>query len=132
MPGAPIPSERLRLVAPAPEHESACQAMLAEFMANGEPPFTNFELAFADFPAFVRELEEEARGIGLPKGVVPQQTYWLERDDGTLLGEIRLRPQLTDSFERHHGHIGYNVRPSVRGDGYATRTLALALEKARE
>lgn len=128
----PAPFERLRLVTPTPEHEAACQAMLAEFLEAGEAPFTNVELAFADFPAFARELDEEARGVGLPERVVPQQTYWLERDDGTLLGEIRLRPQLTEPFERHHGHIGYNVRPSARGNGYATRMLALALEKARE
>lgn len=106
--------------------------MLADFLATGEPPFTNFELAFADFPAFARELNDEAAGINLPVGVIPQQTYWLQGDDGSLLGEIRLRPHLTEPFERHHGHIGYNTRPCARNNGYATRMLALALERARE
>ncbi|HEY4386454.1 MAG TPA: GNAT family N-acetyltransferase [Ktedonobacteraceae bacterium] len=65
-------------------------------------------------------------------GVVAQQTYWLVQDSGTVLGEIRLRPHLTPPFEQHNGHIGYNIRPSQRGRGYATRQLALVLDKARE
>ena len=44
---------------------------------------------------------------------------------------MRFRPHLTPPFERHNGHIGYNVRPHERGKGYATRMLALILEKAR-
>lgn len=120
------------LVTPDVAYEAAFQAMAREFLATDEPPFTNFELALADFPAFARELAEEAQGVGLPPGVVPQQTYWLQREDGVNVGEIRLRPHLTEPFERHHGHIGYNIRPSARGRGYATRQLALALEKARE
>lgn len=85
-----------------------------------------------DFPAFVRELEDEADGIGLPPGVVPQQTYWLVAEEGAaVIAEIRLRSQLTPPFERHHGHIGYNTRLSQRGKGYATAALALVLEEAR-
>jgi predicted acetyltransferase len=124
--------EELALVQPTVALAEDYTAMVREFMATDEAWFTNFPLALEDFPAFVRELEDEARGINLPPDVVPQQTYWLVKDGATVLGEIRLRPQLTEPFELHHGHIGYNVRPSQRGQGYATRMLALVLEKARE
>ena len=30
------------------------------------------------------------------------------------------------------GHVGYGVRPSERGKGYATRMLVMALDKARQ
>lgn len=63
---------------------------------------------------------------------MPQTTYVLLDHVGRALGELRLRPRLTRPFERHNGHIGYNVRPRERGKGYATRMLALAIEKARE
>lgn len=75
MPSQPSAAEHLGLVSPAPKLALACQAMFAEFLETNAPPFTNVELTFADFPAFTRELDDEARGVGLPAGVVPQQTY---------------------------------------------------------
>ena len=106
--------------------------MVDEFEAAGEGyPFNDAELARRDFAAFVDDLRNEALGVGLPSGVVPQTTYLLLDREGRALGEIRLRPRLTPPFERHHGHIGYNVRPRQRGKGYATRMLALTLNKAR-
>jgi len=127
-----IDCEGLRLVKPSLEFEAEYTAMVREFLQTGEPWFTNFELALEDFPAFVQELQDEAQGIGLPPGVVPQQTYWLVNEEQILLGEIRLRPHLTKPFEQHNGHIGYNTRPSQRGKGYATCQLALALDEARQ
>lgn len=119
------------LTTPEDAYEAEYQAMVAEFLSAGEPWFNDFELAQSDFPTFVRELADEARGSGLPEGVVPQQTYWLVKDGTEVVAEIRLRPHLTPPFERHHGHLGYNTRPSRRGQGYATAALALALEVAR-
>jgi predicted acetyltransferase len=124
--------EALVLVAPTVELAEPYTEMVREFLETDEEWFTNFPLALEDFAAFVRELEDEAQGINLPPEVVPQQTYWLVKDGATVLGEIRLRPHLTEPFEQQHGHIGYNVRPSQRGQGYATRMLALVLERARE
>ena len=87
--------EGLRLVKPSLEFEAEYRAMVREFLLTEEDWFNNFELALADFPAFVQELQDEAQGIGLPPGVVPQQIYWLANEKQTLLGEIRLRPHLT-------------------------------------
>ena len=107
-------------------------AMVDEFEAAGEGyPYNNIPLARSDFAAFVRELEEEKEGIGLPPGVVPQITYALVRDGGTVLGEFRFRPTVPASYFSDSGHIGYNIRPSERRKGYATRGLALLLDKAR-
>ncbi|HLI68911.1 MAG TPA: GNAT family N-acetyltransferase [Ktedonobacteraceae bacterium] len=124
--------EDLALVKPTVALEKEYVAMVREFMETDEAWFTNFPLALENFAEFVRELEEEEQGVGLPPGVVPQQTYWLVKDGVNVLGEIRLRPRLTEPFEQHNGHIGYNIRPSQRGRGYATRQLALVLDKARE
>ena len=123
---------RLQLVKPSLEFEAEYSAMVREFLLTEEDWFNNFELALEDFPAFVQELQDEAQGIGLPTGVMPQQTYWLANEEHTLLGEIRLRPHLTPPFEQHNGHIGYNTRPSQRGKGYATCQLALVLAEARQ
>lgn len=120
------------LVEVTPNLAAAYLDMVEEFEAAGEGyPFNDAELARRDFAAFAADLRNESLGVGLPPGVVPQTTYLLLNRDGRALGEIRLRPYLTLPFERHNGHIGYNVRPSERGKGYATRMLALMLEKAR-
>src|SRR5579859_8144602 len=125
--------ETLTLTRPGVALGAAYLAMVDECIAAGEGyPFNNVDLARADFAAFVRELEDEARGIGLPPGIAPQQTYLLVEDGTTVVGEIRFRPTITPPFEAQHGHIGYNIRPSARGQGYATRQLALLLDEARQ
>lgn len=40
--------------------------------------------------------------------------------------------KLTQKLLECGGHIGYGIRPSERRQGYATKLLALALEKAKE
>jgi predicted acetyltransferase len=49
-----------------------------------------------------------------------------------MLGGIRLRHRLSERLWQDGGHIGYDIRPSERGKGYATKMLELVLEKARE
>ena len=120
------------LVEVTPNLAAAYLDMVEEFEAAGEGyPFNDAELARRDFAAFAADLRDESLGVGLPPGVVPQTTYVLLDRDRRALGEMRFRPHLTPPFERHNGHIGYNVRPHERGKGYATRMLALILEKAR-
>lgn len=115
----------LTLVTPALCWEQEYQAMVREFLATDEIHFNNFPLALENFAAFVAELEDEAAGRNLPPGIFPQQTYWTIRNGISMLGEIRLRPTKPDD------HIGYNIRPSERRKGYATRQLALGLEEAQ-
>ena len=78
----------------------------------------------------LRELRERAVGLSLPAGRVGDTHYWLVRD-GRILGAVRLRHRLTDALRIEGGHIGYEVRPSERRKGHATRMLALVLDKAR-
>ena len=121
----------LTLVKPALTFQEEYCAMIQEFTQIGEGQFNNFPLALKDFVAYISELDNEAQGIDLPTGVVPQETYWLVKDGKHVLGEIRLRPYLVSPFEQHNGHVGYNIRPSERRKGYATCQLALLLEKVK-
>ncbi|MBN2296461.1 MAG: GNAT family N-acetyltransferase [Pirellulales bacterium] len=80
----------------------------------------------------VQRLRDWSRGIDLPEGFVPSNTYWLVRDNSTILGTLSLRHRLNENLRKIGGHIGYAIRPSQRNKGYATRMLEMALPKARE
>ncbi len=125
--------ERVELMKPSIEHASQYLAMVDESIEVGEGyEYNNSDLARQDFVAFVQELEDESQGIGLPIGIPAQQTYLLVKEKGIVLGEIRFRPNIEPPYERYSGHIAYNIRPSQRGKGYATRQLELVLQEARK
>jgi len=108
-------------------------AMVEEFTAaDGEYPYNDAETARQDFSTFIRDLRDEANGVDLPPDVVAQTTYVLLLDGERALGEFRFRPLLPPPYRSNNGHVGYNVRPSERGKGYATRGLALLCEEAQE
>lgn len=86
----------------------------------------------SNFSAYVRRTEMFAAGQNMPPGLVPQTTYWLVRNQRTIVGMGRLRHILTTALEREGGHIGYTIRPTERRKGYGTKICTLLLEKARE
>jgi predicted acetyltransferase len=124
---------QLALVEPCIEYSEAFIEMVEEYQIEGSR-YSKAELAAmrSDFPAYLLKLQRLARGDNLRPGRVPQAEFWLaDLGAHTILGAIRLRSGLTPRLERIDGQIGYNVRPSARQMGYATRMLAMLLEKIR-
>lgn len=131
--------EQLELVKPSLEFIDEYQEMLSESLAAGEDMLgyllrlmERVGATKSDYASFLRLLEYEESGVGLPPGVAPQTTYWLLCNGKSIVGESRLRHYLTPSLEIEGGHIGYFIRRSVRRLGYGTKILELMLEKARE
>jgi predicted acetyltransferase len=85
----------------------------------------------ADFQSMVQFLLDNEQGENLPEGWIPDSTYWLVTEDQQVVGAVNIRHALTDKLLNSGGHIGYGIRPSERRKGYATKLLALALEKAK-
>lgn len=81
-----------------------------------------------DFASFLSGLEDAA-GRNVKPGFVPQTTYWLVEDAG-FIGRVSVRHRLNENLMRVGGHIGYEIRPSRRRQGYGTLALRLGLEKA--
>ena len=65
-------------------------------------------------------------------GWVPSSTFWLVNEDRKVVGAVNIRHALTEKLFNSGGHIGYGIRPSERKKGYATKLLAMALEKSKE
>ncbi|MEB9503603.1 GNAT family N-acetyltransferase [Bacillus anthracis] len=86
----------------------------------------------SNFPAMVQELLDAHNGVNLPESWVPDSTYWLVTDNNRIVGAVNIRHSLTEHLLNAGGHIGYGIRPSERRKGYATKLLALSLEKAKQ
>ena len=64
----------------------------------------------------------------VPEGNMPRFTYFYIKDDSArIIGMINIRLALNDFFRRESGHIGYGIRPTERGKGYATQMLKKTL-----
>ncbi len=57
---------------------------------------------------------------------VPETIYW-GVVDGNVIGRISLRHRLEGNLSLVGGHIGYEVRPSYRGRGFAKEMLRQVL-----
>lgn len=68
----------------------------------------------------------------LPENWVPDSTFWLVTDNNRVVGAVNIRHGLSEKLFNCGGHVGYGIRPSERRKGYATKLLALALEKTKE
>ncbi len=119
----------LELVDPTPTLAAEFRAMAAEWRDDGEDRFKD---AFDDFDAYVTFLEISKEARNLPPNRVPSSTYWLVVNGDRIVGTSRLRHWLVPHLEKEGGHIGYNIRPSERRQGFGTVLLALVLEKAIE
>ena len=71
-------------------------------------------------------------GINLPENRVPSIQFVLFDKSGHALGFLNLRLRLNEGLLNYAGHIGYSIRPSERGKGYAKEALRQGLQVAKE
>ncbi len=108
-----------------------------ELVLPGERFEPSFREAFGEqgnplaesFSALLEKLAERRANI-VPPGMVGETTLWLV-EGGTYLGRISIRHALNDRLRAFGGHIGYDIRPSRRGEGLGSKMLSLALPHAR-
>ncbi len=116
------------LVDPDERYLGQLLEMVKEYQDAGEDH--RYRSALDDAVGYIADLRRMASGIDLPDHLVRENTFWPIRDN-RMLGQVRLRHELTDGLKIEGGHIGYDVRPSERRKGYGTEMLRLALDKAR-
>jgi predicted acetyltransferase len=83
------------------------------------------------FARFVNRLHDEQNPAIPPDPGRVHTTYWWIAENETILGTISLRHELNDFLLNQGGNIGYGLRPSARGRGYATWALREVLTEAK-
>ena len=108
-----------------------------EMMAEFEKSQPVHDGGFWDTENFVYEEwfesnQDQEMRINLPEGWVPAIQLVAFARDGQAVGFFNLRLRLSDYLLEVGGHIGYSIRPSERGKGYAKETLRQGLQVAKE
>ena len=105
-------------------------AMLAEFRQQ-QSAMDGF-VGDVDF-VYEKWLSQNAQteqGENLPTGFVPAVQYVSFNERGKAIGFLHLRLQLNAFLLEKGGHIGYSIRPTARGNGFAKQQLKLGLAEA--
>ncbi|MBP3595934.1 MAG: GNAT family N-acetyltransferase [Clostridia bacterium] len=84
-----------------------------------------------NFEEWINDLEKNKDEKNLPETYSPHTLYLAVNDEDEILGAIGIRWKKVPALMTFGGLIGYSIRPSQRGNGYASEMLRLALEKFR-
>ena len=110
---------------------------ILEMMAEFEREQSAHDGGFWNPDNFVYEewLEENLQaeaGLNIPENWVPAIQLVSFDVAGQALGFLNFRLRLNDYLLENAGHIGYSIRPSERGKGYAKEALRQGLQVAKE
>jgi predicted acetyltransferase len=129
-----------QLIAPDVRLHASFLAAMEEFRAEGRGGMADNSMVGEDirrhgadwakpdvFAAYVAAQRADADEDAPRKpGFVPCTNLWWAQGD-EYLARIAIRHRLTDFLRDYGGHIGYDVRASVRRRGHATAMLRAAL-----
>ena len=118
------------LTDPSERYKDSYLEALQEFQAEGRHLDLSLEDVAAHFGDFVQRLREQADRAKLKPGRVPNWVFWLI-DGNDYIGRLILRSEMNEYLRQMGGHIGYEIRPSHRRQGYGKLILKYGLERVK-
>lgn len=121
--------DELMLITPTLEYGKAIMEYKKEFLNVNSPLNGCGALRRVETPEdFISEVQSDLRRETLKEGrVCATLLLCVRKQDNKIVGMIQIRHYLNEYLEQFGGHIGYSVRPTERGNGYAKHMLKLAL-----
>lgn len=129
--------EMIKLIAPSIEYKEDILSFRHEILeANERNAFAgcSFLGTCTSVEEWLEKLSQMENSDTCPVGMVPSSTYLAIRiSDNKIIGCIDLRHHIDHPIlGTWGGHMGYTVRPSERGKGYAKEMLRLNLKNCRK
>lgn len=107
--------------------------MMAEFERSQSPHDGGFwDTENFSYEEWLNSNQDKEMGINLPENRVPSIQLVSFDDVGRALEFLNLRLRLNERLLNYAGNIGYSIRPSERGKGYAKEALRQGLQVAKE
>lgn len=122
------------LIRPEEEWADEIADYRREFLAVKSPmDGTGALKSLADPYEFIEDCRRGENRETVRPGLVPAtQFLYVNKDTHCLIGMIQIRHELNDSLRKLGGHIGYSIRPSMRGHSEAKTMLGLGLDWCRK
>lgn len=127
--------ERLELVLPDITHMYKALEFRQEFFSSGEAEIHGGSLLdqYVCYEKWLEHIKNCRANQTMPKGWVPSTVYFaIGQQSKGIIGVVDIRHTLNKELLKYGGNIGYSIRPSLRGRGYAAQMLKLALERCKE
>ncbi|MCL1882862.1 MAG: GNAT family N-acetyltransferase [Defluviitaleaceae bacterium] len=118
----------LKLVFPTKLHETNAAEYLQEHITFGENSLhgDSYLDEAKSYNDWLGNINEKLHGE------IPSIIFFaVRKSDDRMIGTINIRHPYK-GYVQIHGHIGYGVRPSERGKGYATAMLKMALDYCKD
>lgn len=122
--------DNLRAINPTGEYAQAFLEMCKEYAAWGETFYSRITTLEEARERIALERAWEA-GKRLAADSVPSTAYWFLDEEECLVGTGRIRPQLNSRFKRKGGNLGFDVRPTLRHNGYGGYILSYLIGELR-
>lgn len=123
--------ETIHLIQPQKSHEAAVQDYIEEHFSFGEDSLHGSSLLteMESYSAWLSHLTKQSDKATVPSDWVVSTTLLaIRKKDQKIIGTIDIRHELNEFLLEFGGHIGFGVRPSERGKGYASEMLRLGLD----
>lgn len=81
----------LFLVEPSLDYKDTLYELINEYKANEEKVYYEmYKEALQDYACYVKKLNDNAKGVNLPKDCVPSHTFWLSNKNDKILEFVNI------------------------------------------